>query len=341
MVAYTITLFVLCLASIALHKSLLELSTAIKVLIILAIILLHLLSTASLLAKRLSRAHNEYLQYLGFRRSDLRSLVRIVATPSNFAHALIILALLTGTVSAPLVVALSVAVFTTSEFLAPALLWAGQHSNSRNTNKRGSIKDADNLAKAFSSPCRSFLTKDISAIKTSDVIGMVAVILIGFFVMLFSNAFDSLQAYTLCLYIGMLLPTYELSVIALSKETESYHRLYLPLMHMTDRDFLTYKLPLQLVSVTGAALALSLFSFCLYDFSFQRAIISVGMILYFSLFAYSINWIHLKRIRERRAFDSLYELSLMPLVIVPFLATAVATALHAYNARPRRGNRKC
>lgn len=339
--AYALSLLVLSLVGFASHENLMGLPAVLKVLMVVLFVLLHFFSVASFLAQRLSTSHNGYLQYLGFSKPELHALSCIVAIPLNLAIALLILPFLIGAVSTPFAIVLSISVFAISEFLAPALMMLGQHLDSRGRSKTKRCKNASSIAKSFSNPYRSFFRKDISSITTSDRVGLAAISLLGFFVMLFSNFFDSKQAYALCLYTSMSIPTYALCGTIFSKESKSYHLLYRPLIRMKDSALLVRKFPLQLLAIVLYSATYSLFSFTLYGFSFERAVISIALILYFGLTSFSISLIHLRRIRERKVFDSLYEIILLPIVLVPCLAIVAAVVLVLSRTRSSRGSRTC
>lgn len=332
---YTIALVVLCLAGLVLGESLRELGPIALFVFLLVGAVLHVIITTALLAIRLSALHNNYLALRGIRNRDLRALARIIVLPSNLAFSLFALALALAVAPWPLCVLVSVALCACSEVICPLLAQKSGRTERRKTaegKERNSFSDD-----AFAGTYRAFFSKDILQTRKTEVVGIGSIVLIGLFVMLFSHAFNSIQAFALCLYISMLIPLQECNALLLSREIEAYHRYYVPFARMKDGYFLTCKQPALALLAATFCLVFTAFSCILYGFTPQHLLIAVVLLAYFLLFSLSISWLHLLRIKEKKPFDSLYELSLLPMAIIPGFPLLYAWASWLKYQNTKRG----
>lgn len=323
---YAIMLVILCLVGLVFNESLSELGPIVLLAFLIAGVVLHGMLTAALLTIRLSGPHNDYLAVRGFRKRDMRALARMIALPSNLAFSLVVFTLAFALAPWPLGVLASGALFACLEAFCPWLVASRNHHPGRQKKKAVRKERSSFSEEAFAGTYRAFLSKDILQTRKTEVVGVSTIALLGLFIMLFSHAFDSLQAFALCLYISMLIPLLECNALLLSREIEAYHRYYVPLIHMKDGRFVTCKQPALALLAVAFCLVFTTFSCVLYGFTPQRLLVALALLAYFLLFSLAISWLHLTRIKKKKSFDSLYELFLLPIAIVPGLPLLYAWA---------------
>lgn len=320
LISYTSVVFILFAAVLFFYDRIATTSALAKMLVLILLVIMHCGSLATLIYRQLSPMQHEYLGYIGFQSSDTCFLIRSVAVPINLSHTLIYSTILMGFLTLPLTILCSFAVFAIAEFLSPYIvqLYTRYFAQSRNQNKK--TKGLSRTIRMFPNPYRAFLTKDIREAKLSTRISFVFMVVFCLGIMLFSDLGNTWLSFCVCLSISTLLIVYQCGISLFSNEMRAYHTYYGPILGMQDIDLLLYKQPLQLILLFCSVFVFTIVSCTLFGFDPLKILIAVCIFIYSYLTSCSMNWIYIKRIKKRKAFDSIYQLVILPIISIPFLS---------------------
>lgn len=324
LIAYVLSLLILCLLGVFLRERLIAMTLAQRTMAFVLFTLIHYGSLGFLLSERLSAKHNKYLLCLGITKQEICFLACIIAVPANLAYALLLFTFTMIGWSPLLSIGISLLMFFLAEcicYFSPSLQAALKKNQSTRCNSK---KNTVSRPRNFKNPYRAFLAKDIREIKGSEIAEFIVLLFIGVAILAPAGINKSWQSFFLGFYISILLQVFQGGLLFFSKEEKSYHQYYLPQFQLKDKKLLSYKLPLQILIIIVSACMLALFYSLIWGFTAPNLLTVFCLILYFIALAWTMEWFYVQRLKKGKPFDSLYGLSLFPLIIFPGLAFVVA-----------------
>ena len=317
LLAYSGALFVLFIVGVLLSDRFMALTLPLRLILLIVLVGIHLDSMGMMLSKHLDIAHRNYLKSLGFEKMDIRQQSCIVSLPANFAQALLLSVLVFWKWGFVATLGLGVAFFFLAEGFSFVFLPLRDKAMRRLVVTGNTRKKKQGRQKAFKTPYRAFLFKDMRMLGVSGIIGFFSIFVMGIFMILTSRIGDSWQFYLFCLYISVLMISFYVGGLVYANETEAFHLYYRPILHLTEKMMLLYKFPLQAVLIVASIVVLVAFDAALHGVEARYIFLAAGLGVYFMLFALSMDVVYIYRIKTRKEFDSLYQLSLIPVTIIP------------------------